>query len=420
MNAERSTDPDALHRHLQSLPLWPEFQQDTSSIDGLVPSCRVESWESFLEVVRDPAHRRASREMIYRGQRGCDWPLASTLGRQFSDGSIPADKRQWLLEQFELSMRGRGYDLSVFGDEEGEIEKWAIGQHHGLYTPLLDWTRSPFVALFFAFNRADDPKENPSRAIYCINMTSLKEHFDDVKLFQEPRAHNNTRLVNQAGLFTLTPLGEENLAAYIIDRLMDDEIIISEPVTNSKVITDASSGETITEYEVHDDLASQIKQYIYKIHIPNVDRVGCLDMLRKMNIHSGSLFPDALGASLYCNDWLERLLEEERRDANERAEREKLIPPTIIPPKQDEDRVEQVYAVLSQVIPELEQNLLANAASKLDHRFASEASLDWHRSTAKTARVRTRLKHIMGALEIPEDRRDQVVSALIDFYISRS
>lgn len=38
-------------------------------------------------------------------------------------------------------------------------------------TPLLDWTYSPYVALFFAFQKEDseDERDNDYRAVYVVN-----------------------------------------------------------------------------------------------------------------------------------------------------------------------------------------------------------------------------------------------------------
>ena len=40
---------------------------------------------------------------------------------------------------------------------DSEDNWWALGQHYGLATPLLDWVYSPYVCLtFFSFREADN------------------------------------------------------------------------------------------------------------------------------------------------------------------------------------------------------------------------------------------------------------------------
>ena len=54
------------------------------------------------------------------------------------------------------------------------------------------------------------------------------------------------------------------------------------------------------------DNAAEVARYICKIHIPATeeDRVACLRTLKMMNLHHGTLFPDAIGASRFCNEWV--------------------------------------------------------------------------------------------------------------------
>lgn len=412
-----SLTPEELKLRLSALPLWPEFTEGDKDVDGLIPSCRVESWEDFIAAMRDPQHNRASSEWIYRGQRGGDWPLASTLGRKFNGGSIPSDKRDGLLAQFELAMRGRGYDLSTFTGENADIEKWAIGQHHDLLTPLLDWTRSPFIALFFAFRGADNEAENPSRAVYCVNMSAIRNAWEGERLFFDPMGHNNSRLVNQAGLFTMIPDNDDNFASYIINKLQEEGVVSAEPVTNAATVANPDTGEAEVEYSITDNLSDQLKRYIQKIHIPNTARLDCLATLRKMNIHNGTLFPDAQGASLYCNDWLERILQEEKEELAQivsNASNEVAVAKA----KEGAAAAPDVVGAILSAISSFgggDEATYQTVAERLHEKFLADRSYDWHLSSSKTAKVRVGQLRILKSFEFPEPTAEDIANYLVEF-----
>lgn len=386
------------NNYLSKLPDYPQYSFVDEKIDGLVPSCKVDGWEHFIEVMRSPEHNQPKNEIVYRGQRGFDWHLSSTLSRLYDSGSVPLNHEHDLLNQFRLAMRGRGLDVGKLED----ADVWAFGQHHGLKTPLIDWTKSPFVALYFAFEETDpEGTDNPSRAIFCLNMAALRADKELASQIFEPTHHENARLVNQAGLFTITPAGGDNIVSSILNDLTENKII-------------------------NPDEPNDVAKYISKIHIPNQRRFECLNSLRKMNIHPANLFPDAGGASRYSNDWLSRQIEAERLDAEaakraEEKERQKKFDPIAIA-KLPRDVDGQIVEILRGTLlgkSLVKVNVLRTWAPKIRSIYEGEASRDWPNHPSSIAQLKIAFRRFFLSNSVDKEMAEICARRLISLFRER-
>jgi len=153
------------------IPLWlnasPTFDVLSDEVNGRIPVTRLERWQDFTELLESDFFNRPKTQLVFRGHRRYDWGLMPTLARIPESGIIDEALALSQLEHFKRAVRGRLSDNALVQEGE-EDELWSVGQHHGLKTPLLDWTYSPYVALFFAFFKEDsgDEKEG-SVTINC-------------------------------------------------------------------------------------------------------------------------------------------------------------------------------------------------------------------------------------------------------------
>lgn len=249
-----------------------------------VKEIRLNSWREFFQLSMELF--ATGPAFIYRGQANYDWPLRSGLDRlesrhpkrkNLTGGGpeffeCPPFTEKEHLNAFKRAIRGR---RGPNPEPLAEDDFWALGQHHGLATSLLDWTRSPFVALFFAFEEemcllsADKWAQPEDRGVYILSASwvkmATKTHEPAVRLLS-PDTDANYRLIDQAAIFVRMPR-KTDLESSVAENFPDDG----------------------------PDVA------FTKIKIPNRGRDECLVALNRMNINHMTLFPDIDGAAKHVN-----------------------------------------------------------------------------------------------------------------------
>jgi len=160
-----------------------------------------ESWEQFEERIRELQDIRAATaeesslgvsHLLFRGQGDAGWNLETTLDR--------TDNGPWSFSKYFHLIAIAQPQIETFTNRRWEIEglqeliKWSSEydnlwrkfpaydylvflRHHGFPSPLLDWTRSPYVAAFFAFIKPHS--DRVVVYVYCEYVGSGKSSSSD-------------------------------------------------------------------------------------------------------------------------------------------------------------------------------------------------------------------------------------------------
>lgn len=208
----------------------------------------VDSFEAFHRQVQN-----YSKEAdIYRGVRDREYQLIAKVGR------IPLRSRTSRKKEEGRIFR-RFKERAVPYVEFSPRTDWdwlAIAQHHGLPTRLLDWTRNPLAALYFAVEH----ETKSDSAVYVLKgypVLSTRRHpdpfeYEKVGKFVPDRI--NARLNAQLGVFTIHPNPKQAFVSNDIEKL----IIPNKPRKELKKILDTYGINRATLFPDLDGLAVHI------------------------------------------------------------------------------------------------------------------------------------------------------------------
>jgi len=249
---------------------------------------RIRGWEDFVQTVsRFEQGSPFTGRWAYRGHADATWALETSLMRALEGHRLTAAQALEIERSAMLEFQKQAHlyvpPRMAFGDDAAG--NWAVMQHYGAPTRLLDWTRSPYVALYFAvIHLAGDG------AVWLLDAHALQEATrrryprlvtcaDD----REARAHILLDPDAPAAVY-LTDLHVQT------DRMAAQQLLFT---LSPRILAD--HGELIAR-----TLDRAVVGAWQKLVVPEALKPDFMRRLRTMNITARTLFPglDGVGRSI--------------------------------------------------------------------------------------------------------------------------
>jgi hypothetical protein len=256
----------------------------------------------------------------FRGHASAKWRLEATLERATTQlvaaivGTTfhlsqqrlrPGDHEKEILLEFQA---GAHQHIQATPADHELMDWLALMQHHGAPTRLLDWTRSPYVALYFALERAN-PKEQS--AVWAIDREWMEKESVKAMKKRDRRCPNASDFKAMCRYINRTLFRPNNPA--VIVPVNPVRMNYRMTAQQGHFLCNLSHGESfdVSLFRMLRNSATR-KPPVRKLIVEQENRIAMLKELRRMNIHSASLFPGLDGFARSLGIHLEMGLEADK------------------------------------------------------------------------------------------------------------
>lgn len=237
----------------------------------------IKNWGDFDRLVG----RKHFRKWIFRGQSNSNWALESSLHRAFEEAQSihklkcgkekrlnRSEHEQVMIDRFKCNAH---LYLGHLPKSEDLLSWLSLMQHHGAPTRLLDFSFSPYVALFFALESGEE-----DASVYCINHDAIRN--DDDEYFGKNRLNVYSRILELLS-------SKDDPCLFAFEPIFSNQRLLSQQglfvATNT---LELSHGDILSDYCIQES-------DVIKIIIPAKQRLEGLRKLSKMNINSANIYP---------------------------------------------------------------------------------------------------------------------------------
>lgn len=281
---------------------------------------RLENWNDLSKL-----NPRFLMSFVFRGHGKCDWHIQSSLERLIERYYTSEVQQRIYPSGFEIDMlkdfqwKYPNYENINIPKDDEIIEWLSIMQHYGCCTRMVDFTFSPYVAMFMAI---DSSEGNNDCTIWCLNHLIFGEIFSNeykttCGTSLDSKDKRNAQIYNEANQVLIDSINEvrRNYRPYVYlvkphranKRIVQQQGLFAIP-ERIDISFEENLFELVNNKQANFEPFSNIIDYSYsgkvfrpddyvliKIDIPYEFRYNITKSLYLMNLTAETMYPGLVG-----------------------------------------------------------------------------------------------------------------------------